>query len=69
MRVPTLVIHGDADPMISVEGGRDTAEAIAGAELKIMEGMGHDIPHGQAWARIARDIIAHTKNASCPQCL
>lgn len=40
---PTLVIHGDADPLVRVEGGRDTAASIAGAELKIIPGMGHDI--------------------------
>jgi len=61
--MPTLVIHGDADPLVSVEGGKDTAEAVPGAELKIIEGMGHDLPHGEAWAQIARDIIAHTKKA------
>ena len=41
---PTLVIHGDADPLVSVEGGRDTAANIKGAELKIIPGMGHDLP-------------------------
>ena len=41
---PTLVIHGDADPLVSVEGGRDTAANIKGAELKIVPGMGHDLP-------------------------
>lgn len=41
---PTLVIHGDADPLVSVEGGRDTAASIKGAELKIIPGMGHDLP-------------------------
>ena len=61
--VPTLIIHGDADPLASVEAGKDTAEAVPGAELKIIEGMGHDLPHGEAWAQIARDIIAHTKKA------
>jgi pimeloyl-ACP methyl ester carboxylesterase len=63
VRVPTLIIHGDADPLVSVEAGRDTAEAVPGAELKIMEGMGHDLPHGEAWAQIANHIIAHTKKA------
>jgi pimeloyl-ACP methyl ester carboxylesterase len=61
IRVPTLIIHGDADPLVSVEAGKDTAAAVPAAELKIMEGMGHDLPHGEAWAQIARDIIAHTK--------
>jgi len=41
---PTTVIHGDADPLVPVEGGRDTAAAIPGAELVILPGMGHDLP-------------------------
>jgi pimeloyl-ACP methyl ester carboxylesterase len=61
VKVPTLVIHGDADPLVSVEAGKDTAKAVPGAELKIIEGMGHDLPHGEAWNQIARDIIAHAK--------
>ena len=42
--VPTLVIHGKEDPLVRVEGGIDTAEHIPGAKLKIVDGMGHDIP-------------------------
>ena len=42
--VPTLVVHGAADPLIDVSGGRRTAEVIPGAELLVIEGMGHDIP-------------------------
>jgi pimeloyl-ACP methyl ester carboxylesterase len=41
---PTLVIHGDADPLVPVEGGRDTAATIPGAELLILPGMGHSLP-------------------------
>ena len=41
---PTLVIHGAADPLVPVEGGRDTAASIAGAKLLEIEGMGHDLP-------------------------
>jgi pimeloyl-ACP methyl ester carboxylesterase len=41
---PTLVIHGANDPLIHPAGGRDTAANIEGAELKIIEGMGHDLP-------------------------
>jgi pimeloyl-ACP methyl ester carboxylesterase len=44
LAVPTLVIHGDADPLVPVEGGIDTANAVPGAELMIIEGMGHGIP-------------------------
>lgn len=42
--VPTLVIHGADDPLVPVEGGQDTAAAIAGAELLVIPGMGHDLP-------------------------
>jgi pimeloyl-ACP methyl ester carboxylesterase len=48
INVPTLVIHGDGDVLIPVEGGIDTAEAIPGAELIIIEGMGHDLPEAVA---------------------
>ena len=44
LKVPTLVIHGLADRMCDVRGGRATAEAIPGAELVLIEGMGHDLP-------------------------
>lgn len=43
---PTLVVHGTADPLITPEGGRATAEAIDGAELVMVEGMAHDLPRG-----------------------
>ncbi|GGF54294.1 alpha/beta hydrolase [Marmoricola endophyticus] len=42
--VPTLVIHGDADRMVHVSGGRATAAAVPGAELLVVRGMGHDTP-------------------------
>ena len=42
--LPCLVIHGTADPLVPVEGGKDTASAIPGAELWLVEGMGHDMP-------------------------
>jgi pimeloyl-ACP methyl ester carboxylesterase len=60
VNVPTLVIHGTDDPVVPVEAGRDTAEAIPGAQLMLIEGMGHDLPHGGAWARIVEAIAAHT---------
>jgi pimeloyl-ACP methyl ester carboxylesterase len=44
VRVPTLVIHGLADKMVHVSGGRATASAVPGAELLVVEGMGHDLP-------------------------
>ena len=60
--VPTLVIHGDADPLARVEGGRDTAAAIPDAELLIIAGMGHDLPR-EAWPRIIDAIDAHARKA------
>jgi pimeloyl-ACP methyl ester carboxylesterase len=46
LKVPALVIHGLADRMCDVSGGRATAETIPGAELVVIEGMGHDLPPG-----------------------
>jgi pimeloyl-ACP methyl ester carboxylesterase len=41
---PTLVIHGEADPLVPLAGGQDTAASIPGAELLTIPGMGHDLP-------------------------
>ena len=44
LSIPAAVIHGDADKMVHVSGGRATAAAIPDAELLVVEGMGHDVP-------------------------
>jgi pimeloyl-ACP methyl ester carboxylesterase len=44
VRVPALVVHGDADPLVRPAGGRATAAAIRGARLVTYRGMGHDLP-------------------------
>ena len=44
VRVPTLVVHGLADKMVHASGGRATAAAVPGAELLLIDGMGHDLP-------------------------
>jgi pimeloyl-ACP methyl ester carboxylesterase len=44
LAIPTLVVHGTDDPLVPVAGGKDTAEAVPGAELWLVEGMGHDLP-------------------------
>ena len=44
IKAPTMVLHGEADPLVPVAGARDTAANIAGAELRIVPGMGHDLP-------------------------
>ncbi|MFC1859009.1 alpha/beta fold hydrolase [Thermodesulfobacteriota bacterium] len=58
---PTLVIQGDEDPIVPVENGREAAEAIPGAELLVINGMGHDIPYRGAWVRIAEAIAEYTR--------
>ena len=63
LRVPTLVIHGEADPLIDVSGGRATATAIPGAKLILIPGMGHDLPR-QLWPRFVEEIVANAREAA-----
>jgi pimeloyl-ACP methyl ester carboxylesterase len=56
VQVPTLVLHGDADTLVDISGGRRTAECIPGARFVVMEGMGHDYPPAY-WDRWV-DLIA-----------
>jgi pimeloyl-ACP methyl ester carboxylesterase len=51
LAVPALVIHGDADPPVPIAGGFDTAQAIPGATMVVIESMGHELPEG-AWPRL-----------------
>ena len=62
IQIPTLVIHGLADRMCDVSGGRATAEAIPGAELELIEGMGHDLPP-DLHSRLAEHIADFVKQA------
>jgi pimeloyl-ACP methyl ester carboxylesterase len=55
LAIPTTVIHGDADPLVSPSGGRATAAAIPGARLVMIPGMGHDLPP-QLWDQIIEEI-------------
>ncbi|HYO68361.1 MAG TPA: alpha/beta hydrolase [Archangium sp.] len=55
--VPTLVLHGLADTLRDPSGGRATAATIPGAELVLIDGMGHNLPPG-LWERIADHIAA-----------
>jgi pimeloyl-ACP methyl ester carboxylesterase len=57
---PSLVIHGDADPLAPLAGGFDTAEAIPGAKMLVIEGMGHELPEG-AWPRVIGGIVELTR--------
>lgn len=55
LRCPTLVIHGDADPVFPPRAGKATAEAIPGARLVTYPAMGHDVPR-ELWSAIADEI-------------
>jgi pimeloyl-ACP methyl ester carboxylesterase len=58
LRLPATVIHGAADPLIRVTGGIATARAIPGAELAVIEGMGHDLPE-LLWPKLV-ELISRT---------
>jgi pimeloyl-ACP methyl ester carboxylesterase len=60
---PTLVIHGSEDPLLPVEHGRDTAKAIPGAEILIVEGMGHCLPKA-VWPQVVDAIANHTRKTA-----
>ncbi len=62
MQAPTLVIHGEADKLVSPSGGRATAKAINGARLITIPGMGHDLPRA-AWPQILGAIAQHAHGA------
>jgi len=57
--VPTLVIHGRADPMFPLPHGEAVAEAIAGARLVPLDGAGHGVERAD-WATIVGEIASHT---------
>jgi pimeloyl-ACP methyl ester carboxylesterase len=63
---PSLVIHGDSDPVVRIEAGRATAAAIAGADLLVFEGMGHDLAKG-LWPEVVDAIASHASRRTPPQ--
>jgi pimeloyl-ACP methyl ester carboxylesterase len=62
IRAPTLVIHGSHDRMVAKSGGIATADAIPGAKLMIVDGMGHDLPEA-AWPQLVEAIAGHAHAA------
>jgi len=62
LRMPVLVVHGDADRLVPPSNGRATAAAIPGSRLEIVEGMGHDYPP-QYWDQLVTMITAHAQAA------
>jgi pimeloyl-ACP methyl ester carboxylesterase len=65
IEVPTLVIHGTKDRLINVTGGKATARAIPGAELELIEGMGHDMPR-EVWPQLIDGIERTVARAAEP---
>lgn len=63
VKAPTLVIHGENDPLVPIAGGRDTASHIAGATLLTIPGMGHDLPLGLV-DTMADAIAGHAKHVA-----
>jgi pimeloyl-ACP methyl ester carboxylesterase len=63
--VPTRVVHGQADPLVPVAAAHDLAAKIRGAELDLIEGMGHDLPLALL-PRLAESINAATLRTSPP---
>jgi pimeloyl-ACP methyl ester carboxylesterase len=55
--VPTLVIHGDSDPLVPLENGRRLAAHIPGAELIVYEEVGH-IPEVECFERFNNDLLS-----------
>jgi pimeloyl-ACP methyl ester carboxylesterase len=66
VQVPTTVFHGRADPLVPFRAGRATAEAIPGARLVAIPGMGHDLPR-EVWPRLVDEIAETATRAGAPQ--
>ncbi|MCA3826578.1 MAG: alpha/beta hydrolase, partial [Burkholderia sp.] len=58
----SLVIHGEADPLVPIGAGRDTAANIPGATFRPIPGMGHDLPEALV-PRLVDEIAAHCGEA------
>ncbi|HET9823233.1 MAG TPA: alpha/beta hydrolase [Burkholderiaceae bacterium] len=56
IEAPTRIVHGAADPLVPVAAAHDLAAKIAGAELEVIAGMGHDLPE-PLWARLAEAVL------------
>jgi pimeloyl-ACP methyl ester carboxylesterase len=62
LRLPAAVIHGTSDPLIRPIAGRATARAIPGSHLRLIDGMGHDLPQ-ELWPTIVDEIAATAARA------
>jgi pimeloyl-ACP methyl ester carboxylesterase len=55
--VPSLVVHGEIDPLVTISGGERTAESLPGSEFLRLDGMGHDLP-SYYWATVIHHVTA-----------
>ncbi len=63
VRIPFLVVHGEADPLVTLSGGEATAAAVPGSKLLTIPGMGHDLPEA-LWGPVTDAIVANTELAA-----
>jgi len=63
LRLPAVVIHGKSDVLVNPSGGRATARAIPNARLKMIEGMGHDLPRA-LWPTFVEEISCNAARAA-----
>jgi pimeloyl-ACP methyl ester carboxylesterase len=61
---PTLVIHGTSDSLVPIDHGRATADAIPGAELVLIEQLGHGLTFPTLWDEIIAAIASRTRSAA-----
>lgn len=61
--LPTLVLHGTADPLFPLAHGRALADAIPGARLIELDGVGHQLPPPRIWDLLVTALIEHTGRA------
>jgi len=62
LRIPATVLHGADDPLVRPSAGRATARAIPGARLRMIPGMGHDLPR-ELWPTFVEEIAATATRA------
>ena len=60
LRIPTVVLHGSADRVVSPSGGEATARAIPGARLVVIPGLGHEVPPG-VQPQIVAEVTANAR--------
>ncbi len=58
LKIPTLVLHGKSDPLVPVEGGKETADAVPDSKLRLIEGWGHGFPPS-IWPIVIDELISH----------